>query len=83
MENKSPQWAKSSNERLKALEKDSHPPTNWEDRIVKMEDTWKELYHKLVLEFHEVKKEVDLLRTILHTYLPIIEENNDDMEGTI
>jgi len=61
----------------------SHQPVDWEMRIEKMENTWQELYHKLVVDYVEVKKELRLLRTILHTWLPIIEKDNDDMEGTI
>jgi len=61
----------------------SHQPVDWEMRIEKMENTWQELYHKLVMDYVEVKKELRLLRTILHTWLPIIEKDNDDMEGTI
>ena len=61
----------------------SHQPVDWEMRIEKMENTWQELYHKLVVDYVEVKKVLRLLRTILHTWLPIIEKDNDDMEGTI
>ena len=73
---------KGLDKRLNKLERDSHPPVNWEARIDKMENTWKELYHKLGMDFAEVKKEVELLRTILHTYLPIIEKDDNGMEGT-
>ena len=73
---------KGLDKRLNKLERDSHTPVNWEARIDKMENTWKELYHKLVMDFAEVKKEVELLRTILHTYLPIIEKDDNGMEGT-
>ena len=60
--------------RVKKLEDNSHPPVDWEDRIDAMEITWKELYHKLVLDYTDVKKEIDLLRTILHTWLPVVEK---------
>ena len=73
---------KDLDKRLNKLERDSHPPVNWEGRIDKMENTWKELYHKLVMDFTEVKKEVELLRTILHTYLPIVKKDDNGMEGT-
>ena len=72
---------KGLDKRIKALEKKSHPPVDWEARIEKMEDTWKELYHKLVMDYADVKREVRLLRTILHSWLPIIEKDDDDMEG--
>tara|TARA_Y100001963_G_C6554356_1_gene341292 strand:- start:110 stop:352 length:243 start_codon:yes stop_codon:yes gene_type:complete len=71
-------------ERLKKLERDSHPPVKWEKRINTMDDTWKELYHKLVIDYANLKKEVDMLRTILHTYLPILgEDNKNDTGGNI
>ena len=44
---------------------------------------WKELYHDLVKEMIDLKKEVRLLRMIRHTDLPIMEEDKDGMEGTI
>ncbi len=67
---------KEVNNRLNKLEKDSHPPVDWEKKINKMDDIWKELYHRLVKDYIDVKKEIELLRTILHTYLPILEKND-------
>ena len=74
---------KDLDKRIKALESQAHPPVNWEARIEKMEDTWKDLYHKLVIDYADVKREIQLLRTILHTWLPIIEKDDNDMGGNL
>jgi hypothetical protein len=73
---------KELDKRIVALELQAHPPVDWEARIEKMEDTWKELYHKLVMDYADVKREIQLLRTILHTWLPIVEKDDNDMGGS-
>ena len=45
--------------------------------------SWKTLYEDLVIEYSNAMKEIDTLRTILHTYMPIIGEKKDQSGGNI
>ena len=68
---------KEVNNRLNKLEKDSHPPVDWDKKIDKMETSWKELYHKLVMDYADLKKELEMGKVILHNWLPIVEKDDE------
>ena len=70
--------------RLTKLEKNSHPPINWEElihsnieRIDKLEvdsSEFIEIIKHLVEEKKDLQKRLDVLEDVLHSYLPVIEK---------
>ena len=74
--------SKNIEERLKKLEQDSHPPVNWKElihsnikRIEELEmDTheFMEIIKHLVKEKKDLKKRLDIMEEILHSYIPEI-----------
>tara|TARA_Y100000310_G_scaffold8822_1_gene9337 strand:+ start:384 stop:641 length:258 start_codon:yes stop_codon:yes gene_type:complete len=77
--------------RIRILEKDSHPPVNWKElihsnieRIDKLEmDTheFMEIIKHLVKEKRDLQKRLDVMEEILHSYIPIIEDNKGESNG--
>ena len=71
--------------RLKKLEQDSHPPVNWKEliyanveRIDQLESDNERLINVIVSltdEKKNLKERLDVMEEILHSYLPIIENN--------
>ena len=71
--------------RLKELERNSHPPVNWKElihsnieRIEQLEmDTheFMEIIKHLVQEKKDLQKRLDVMEEILHSYIPIVENN--------
>jgi hypothetical protein len=39
---------------------------------------WRHLYSELLHENTELKKEIEMLQSILRTHLPVVEKDNDD-----
>ena len=65
--------------RLARLEKNSHPPVDWEKKIdkISMEKyEFMEIIKHLVQENKDLQKRLDILEEILHSYLPIVGEDN-------
>ena len=68
-------------DRIKKLEKNSHPPVDWEKKIdkISMENyEFMEIIKHLVQEKKDLQKRLDILEEILHSYLPIIGEDNKE-----
>ena len=67
--------------RLARLEKNSHPPVDCEKKIdkISMENyEFMEIIKHLVQEKKDLQKRLDILEEILHSYLPIIGEDNKE-----
>ena len=74
--------------RLKKLEQDSHPPVNWKEliyanveRIDQLESDNERLINVIVSltdEKKNLKEWLDVMEEILHSYLPIIENNKGE-----
>ena len=74
--------------RLKKLEENSHPPVNWKElihsnieRIEELEDVNDRLLDvikRLTDEKKKLKDRVDIMESILHSYIPIIENNKGE-----
>ena len=77
--------------RLDKLEKDSHPPVNWKEliysnieRIEQLEmDTheFMEIIKHLVREKKDLQERLNVMEEILHSYIPIIENNKGEPNG--
>ena len=71
--------------RLQKLEQDSHPPVNWKEliyanieRIDQLESDNERLIDiimSLVDEKKDLKERLDVMENILHSYIPVIENN--------
>ena len=71
--------------RLQKLEQDSHPPVNWKEliyanieRIDQLESDNERLIDiimSLVDEKKDLKERLDVMEIILHSYIPVIENN--------
>ena len=73
-------------ERLRKLERDSHPPVNWKElihsnieRIERLEmdsHEFMEILKHLVREKKDLQERLDVMEEILHSYIPIIESDS-------
>ena len=73
--------------RLKKLEQDSHPPVNWKEliyanveRIDQLESDNERLIDiimSLVDEKKDLKERLDVMENILHSYIPVVENNRN------
>ena len=73
--------------RLKKLEQDSHPPVNWKEliyasieRIDQLESENERLIDiimSLVDEKKDLKERLDVMENILHSYIPVVENNRN------
>ena len=80
------EYDKKIERRIERLEKDSHPPVNWQElihtnieRIDALEmDTheFMEIIKHLVEEKKDLQKRLDVMEEILHSYIPEINNNN-------
>ena len=78
-------------ERLRKLERDSHPPVNWKELIhsnveridqLEMEThEFMEIIKHLVREKKDLQGRLDVMEEILHSYIPIIENKNGESNG--
>ena len=78
-------------ERLRKLEKDSHPPVNWKELIhsnieridqLEMEThEFMEIIKHLVREKKDLQGRLDVMEEILHSYIPIIENKKGESNG--
>ena len=73
--------------RLQKLEQDSHPPVNWKEliyanieRIDQLESDNERLIDiimSLVDEKKDLKERLDVMENILHSYIPVVENNRN------
>ena len=73
--------------RLQKLEQDSHPPVNWKEliyanieRIDQLESENERLIDiimSLVDEKKDLKERLDVMENILHSYIPVVENNRN------
>ena len=74
--------------RLKILEQNSHPPVNWKEliyanieRIEQLEsenEKFIDIIMNLVDEKKDLKERLNVMEEILHSYIPIIENNKGE-----
>ena len=74
--------------RLKILEQNSHPPVNWKEliyanieRIEQLEsenEKFIDIIMNLVDEKKDLKERLNVMEKILHSYIPIIENNKGE-----
>tara|TARA_Y100001951_G_C11118773_1_gene171613 strand:+ start:117 stop:389 length:273 start_codon:yes stop_codon:yes gene_type:complete len=74
--------------RLKKLEQNSHPPVNWKElihsnieRIEELEsnnDRLIDIIKSLTDQKKELKNRLDVMEEILHSYIPIVDNNKGE-----
>jgi predicted nucleic acid-binding Zn-ribbon protein len=74
--------------RLKKLEKNSHPPVDWQEliyanieRLNRLEmdsHEFMDIIKHLVQEKKDLKKRLDMMEEILHSYLPVIDKESEN-----
>ena len=74
--------------RLKKLEQNSHPPVNWKElihsnieRIEELEsnnDRLIDIIKSLTDQKKELKNRLDVMEKILHSYIPIVDNNKGE-----